>query len=176
MSFDGSPQSMVLSLGLAALIAWRVYKRIRRLVGRQRLSGPRPWFTVTLFPLLLVMLALGSIAHPLNLACLAAGAAVGVVLGLVGLRLTRFEATPQGLFYTPNAHLGIALSLLFIGRIVYRVAHLFLLSADAGAGMRPDDFARNPWTLLIFATLAAYYLSYAIGLLRWRARVGSTLS
>ena len=30
-------------------------------------------------------------------------------------------------------------------------------------------------TLLIFATLASYYVSYAIGLLRWRRQIGDAL-
>ena len=164
---------MVVTLGFAALIAWRVYKRVRRLVGRQKLSGSRPWFTVTLFPLLLVVLAVGAAAHPLSLGCLAGGVVVGVGLGLYGTRLTRFEATPEGLFYTPNAHLGIALSLLFIGRMAYRFFQILLLSGMAGMPNTPDDFARSPWTLLIFGMLAGYYVAYAVGLLRWKRTVGA---
>lgn len=170
MAMSGTP-SMALSLGIAALIVWRVYSRVRRLIGRQQLKPVRPWITVTLFPLLGLALLLGSLAHPLTAASLGLGAAVGVGLGVYGLRLTRFEATPAGLFYTPNAHLGIALSLLFIGRIAYRAAQLFLL-APAGAPPSTDAFMRSPWTLLIFGTLAGYYVCYAVGLLRWKHRSG----
>jgi hypothetical protein len=159
--------STALSLGLAVLVVWRVYTRIRRLIGRQQLSRLRPWITVTLFPLLLLMLGVFSLAHPPNALSLLAGAAVGIGLGVYGLRLTKFEATPAGLFYTPNAHLGIALSLLFIGRIAYRFAQLYLIGSD-GASSTPDAFLRSPWTLLIFGTLAGYYVCYAVGLLRWR--------
>jgi hypothetical protein len=31
----------------------------------------------------------------------------------------------------------------------------------------------SPLTLMIFATLAGYYVTYAIGLLRWRRRVAA---
>ena len=31
----------------------------------------------------------------------------------------------------------------------------------------------NPLTMAIFGTLAGYYVTYAIGLLRWRARVSA---
>src|SRR6476659_4943869 len=101
------------------LILWRVYSRIRRMVGRQKLSKVRPWITVVIFPLIIAMLALATLTHPERLAWLAAGLAGGAMLGVYGLRKTRFEATPQGFFYTPNAHLGIALSLLLVGRIAY---------------------------------------------------------
>lgn len=99
------------------------------------------------------------------------GVALGTGLGVYGLRLTKFEQTPRGLFYTPNAHLGVALSLLFVGRIAYRAAQLYFSSGSLLVG-RPTDFARSPLTLLIFGVLAGYYVTYAVGLLRWRARVG----
>jgi len=82
-----------ISLAIVALVVWRVYQRIRRLVGRQRLHPRRPWFTVVLFPLLFALLAFGALAVPggtLALGALAGGAVAGVGLGVVGLRLTRF--------------------------------------------------------------------------------------
>jgi hypothetical protein len=87
---------------------------------------------------------------------------------MYGLRLTKFEQTALGLFYTPNAHLGIALSLLFIARIGYRAAQLYFASGSIHEGSAA--FARSPLTLLIFGTLPGYYITYAIGLLRWRHR------
>ena len=146
------------------LILWRMYSRIRRMVGRQRLSRVRPWITIVIFPAILALLALGSFRHPENLAILAGGIAAGALLGVYGLKRTKFEPTPQGLYYTPNAHLGIALSLLFIGRIVYRFVEIFAM----GVPNSGQDFARSPLTLGIFGLLAGYYVSYAIGLVRWR--------
>lgn len=164
--------SMAVSLGIAALVAWRVYSRVRRMVGRQKLSRVRPWVTVTLFPLLIAMLLLGALAHPLNAASLLAGVGAGGALGVYGLRLTKFEPTPQGLFYTPSAHLGIALSLLLVARIGYRLVQFYFAAdaMDAGAGSYMA-FVRSPMTLIIFGTLAGYYVSYAVGLIRWRRRV-----
>ncbi len=162
------PTTLLLPAGIALLVGWRMYARIRRMVGRQRLSKVRPWITVSVFPLLVVVLLLTSLAHPAGALPLGVGVVAGLCLGLWGLRLTAFEATPAGLFYTPNAHLGIALSLLLIVRIAYR-----FVQAQAGVGApggAPTEFVRSPLTLLIFGTLAGYYVSYAIGLLRWRRR------
>lgn len=167
MVMTGMP-STALSAGIAALVMWRIYKRVRRLVGRQTFSPLRAWFTVTLFPLLMAGLMFVSLAHPLNAMSLLGGLVIGAGLGFYGLQLTRFEITPAGRFYTPNAHLGIALSLLFIGRVVYRLASLYLLGTAQLAGADHGlDFVRSAWTLLIFGTLAGYYICYAIGLLRW---------
>jgi hypothetical protein len=114
-------------------------------------------------------LGIAASTHIERLALLALGLACGVGLGRFGLRHTRFEPTPQGLFYTPNAHLGIALSLLFVGRIAFRLFEVYTIgTATSFAG---SDFARSPLTLAVFGLLAGYYIAYAIGLIQWRQRV-----
>jgi cytochrome b561 len=104
---------------------------------------------------------------PQGLAALAAGTVAGIGLAVWGLRLTRFENAPDGFFYTPNAHIGIALSLLLFARVGYR---LYTLSALAGPemGQTMQAFGRSPLTLVILGTMLGYFASYAIGLLRWR--------
>jgi len=159
-----NPSALVV-VGIAALIAWRMYSRMRRLIGRQRLSKVRPWLSVTLFPALVLLLGFAALANPEGIAALAAGLVAGAALGTWGLKLTRFERTPEGLFYTPNMHLGIALSLLLAGRILYRLGQVYL---GVSAGGTSIDFARSPITLVIFGTLAGYYVRYAIGLIAWR--------
>ena len=154
---------------VVALVAWRVYSRIRRVIGRQRLSAVRPWITVVVFPLIAVLVLLTSFVHPMTGLALLAGAVAGIGLGIYGTRLTRFEVTPAGLFYTPNAHLGIALSLLLVLRLGYR----FVTLQMNGQNLDPSSMqlGSSPLTMAIFGTLAGYYVTYAIGLLRWRAQV-----
>jgi len=159
--------SLLVSVGVGALILWRVYSRVRRMIGRQKLSNVRPWITAVVFPVLLGLVLLSALAHPINALGLLAGAGCGAALGVYGLRLTKFEQTTEGLFYTPSAHLGIALSLLFLGRLAYRLAQTF---AGQTPVAWPNDFTRSPLTLVIFGALAGYYVTYAIGLLRWRRR------
>ncbi|MGZ5033340.1 MAG: hypothetical protein ACXWAC_09095 [Usitatibacter sp.] len=154
---------------LVPLLAWRAYSRFRRMVGRQRLSRVRPWITLTVFPALVFLLALAARSHVERLVWLAAGLATGSLLAAYGLRLTRFEPTRKGLFYTPNVHLGIALSTLFVLRILYRVIEVYAI--DTTASGSDSDFLRSPLTLAVFGLLAGYYIAYAIGLLRWRIRV-----
>jgi hypothetical protein len=164
------PATLLLPAGIAALVVWRVYSRVKRAVGRQRLSRVRPWLTVTFFPLLVGLLLLRSIGHPEAALGLAGGVLLGCALGWYGLRLTKFEQSPLGLFYTPNAHLGIALSLLLIGRLAYRAVQIYVVSGSLQADS--GTFVRSPLTLVIFGTLAGYYVAYAVGLLRWKHRVG----
>lgn len=147
---------------LVPLVAWRLYARFRRLVGRQRLSRVRPWITLTIFPALLALIAWLVHTRPDALAWLGGSLLAGALLARYGLSRTAFEATPAGFFYTPHAPLGIALSVLLAGRIVYRVYEV------VSAGPAAADFARSPLTLAVFGLLAGYYVAYAIGLVRWR--------
>ena len=162
-----TPGSSLLTGAVILLIAWRVYVRIKRMVGRQKSKIWRHWITVILFPSLGAMLALAAMANPEAEGALAAGIAVGVGLAIFGLRKTRFETTPIAYYYTPNAHIGIALSVLLVARIAWRFYEVYAMTA-AQSATHMQDFGRSPLTLAIFGTLAAYYTTYAIGIIRWR--------
>jgi hypothetical protein len=165
----GLPPSTIVLIALVPLILWRFYRRFKRLVGRQRSKLWRHWTGAILFPLLIVLIAMPVLLHPATLTWLAAGIAAGVALAIVGLKHTRYEATPEGFFYTPNAHIGIALSLVMAARIGYRMLQMAGFStADRATQMQ--DFTRSPLTLLIIGMIAAYYSAYAIGMIRWRSR------
>ena len=147
---------------LVPLVAWRLYARFRRLVGRQRLSRVRPWISLTVFPALVFVLAWLVRDRAAALAWIGAAIFAGGLLARYGLSRTVFEAAPEGFFYTPHAPLGIALTALFAGRIVYRVYEV------ASAGPAAASFAHSPLTLAVLGLLAGYYVGYAIGLVRWR--------
>lgn len=156
------PQPVVAAV-IIPFVLWRVYQRIKRLMVRQHSQAWRHWVGVVLFPLLVLVLGGVALAHPLALAGLAGGVAIGVALGLIGLRRTVYERIGADFFYTPSAHIGILVSLLFLGRLLYRGYEFYV----AGVA-RPDDIASSPLTLLVFGILAGYYASYAAGILRWR--------
>lgn len=163
-----TPRAMhvLVSLVFVALIAWRLQARIRRLVGRQRLSRRRSAFTLVLFPLLVVLLAIAPHPQPLEGSYLFLGIVLGAVLGLLGLRLTHFELLPEGCFYTPSSHLGVALALLLVGRLVWR----FATGALAGPVPAAPGGGLTPLTMLLFGALAGYYCTYTAGLLWWQFR------
>lgn len=153
-----------------ALLAWRVYRRTRRLIGQQRSRLWRHVTSVIVLPLLLALIGAGAwLANRDAALALAGGIATGVALAIWGLRLTRFEHNEHGWFYTPNARIGIALSALLVARIAWR---LFELAPQIGTNMRgaSQDAMRSPLTLLIIGTLLAYYAAYGAGLVRWRLR------
>src|SRR5262245_50583158 len=152
-------------LGMGALVAWRLYRRSRKLIMRQHFSLRRSRLSLIFFPLLMLLLLVTSWAHPLGIAAEIGGVLIGVGLAVYGLRHTKYENTAEGLYYTPNAHIGIALSLLLAGRVAYRFFQMYV--STSAFAQPPQDFARSPLTLLIFGTTAGYYAWYALGLIRW---------
>ena len=92
------------------------------------------------------------------------GMGCGVMLGLVGLVLTRWERRPEGLFYTPSRWLALLIIAAIGARIVYgwwRATH--------PASSAPSDqhwlmtASATQLSLAVAAALVAYYLIYSIG-------------
>src|SRR6188474_630640 len=83
-----------------------LYRRMRRHVGRQPLKAWRVGMRlagmgIAAIALLLIGLAGALVGSTSGLGVLG-GLAGGIVLGSYGLRLTHFETTVDGRFYTPN--------------------------------------------------------------------------
>src|SRR3569832_646369 len=132
--------SLITWLIAVPLIAWRLVTRFRRMTQRQRLTRVRPWVTLTLFPLVLYLLCMTAFVPPAppqphKLIWLALGVAAGAALALFGLKHTSFKKTNNKMFYTPVAKLGIALSTLFLARVVYRLGDLAVHGPRASEGL-----------------------------------------
>ena len=84
---------------------------------------------------------------------------LGALFGLLGLALTRWEAKPEGLFYTPSRWLALFLILAIAARFAYgwwRGLH--------AAGPHPFLSASGmQLSLAVGGGLIGYYLAYAIG-------------
>ena len=155
-------------LGVAALlvfIAWRVHGRIRKLLTRQLL---RPWrlrLSVGLFGYIAVGLLFNLWGHWPGFVAFGLAFLAGCALAVLGVRRTRLEQLDDGLHYTPDARIGIALSLVLVARIAWRLGEMAL-----GGGMpqhlaRVDELLDSPATLAVLGLLAGYYFAYALGLL-----------
>ena len=90
------------------------------------------------------------------------GMAVGAVLGLFGLILTRWESQPEGFFYTPSRWLALLIMLAIAARLGYGWWH----TMHRGAPDEQHWFLSASGTQLsvaVAAGLIGYYLVYAIG-------------
>ena len=91
-----------------------------------------------------------------------AGLAVGGLLGLLGLVLTRWESHPEGFFYTPSRWLALLITLAIAARLVYGWWH----TMHRGVPGEQHWFLSASGTQLsvaVAAGLIGYYLIYAIG-------------
>jgi hypothetical protein len=148
------------TLIFGGLIAWGIYRRIRRNIGRQPLRRGRIIFSLIFLAVVTVLLVAVLLPFHKSLLGMGGGILIGGGLGVLGLRLTRFETTAEGHFYVPNMIIGIFLSLLLVGRMLYR---WYILENVADAGGHPQYF-QSPLTFFIFGLVAGYYLVYRTGL------------
>ena len=148
------------SVMLAGLFLWAVYRRLRRNIGRQKLKPRRIMVSMVILSLVTLFLLTTTFTLPLLALAFAGGALLGVAGSLLGLRHTKFETTADGHFYTPNTYIGLALSLLLLGRMVYRL--ILLQNHDYTTG-HPAVF-QSPLTFFIMGLTIGYYLSYYTGL------------
>jgi hypothetical protein len=160
--------TLLMPVLFGVLIAFGVYRRVRRNIGRQPLSSARLTTRIAIFVIIGLMILLMSLRDMNLFGAMLVGLAGGVALGWFGLKHTQFEATPQGQFYTPHTYIGAFVSALFLGRIAYRFIVLYSTShALAAADQNPfAAYQKSPLTLAIFGILVGYYVFYYAGVLR----------
>ena len=143
------------------LIAWSLYRRVRRNIGRQKLRPRRSIIFLVIFSLVSLFMIVASLQNPNLLSGFGGGLLLGGLLGLVGLRFTKFETTDEGHFYTPDLRIGVAISLLLAGRLLYR----FWVLRDVAAAPPHPPPMQSPLTFFIIGLTFGYYIVYYTGLL-----------
>ncbi len=153
---------------IAAFFVWVIYRRLRRTFGRQTVSEGRMWFRTGLLIVIGCVVLAASWADRMTLGALFGGLVCGSALGYLGLRHTQFEVTPEGRFYTPHTYIGLLVSALFLGRLLYRFLSVNF-NAQAADPANQNFLAtlhRSPITVAIFGVLVSYYVLYNVGVLR----------
>ncbi len=160
---------------IAALVVWGVYRRMRRSFGRQRVRDGYMWLRIGVLALVAVFIG-AQVAHDIDvLGILVAGVACGAVLGYFGLRHTKFEVSSEGRFYTPHTYIGLAVTAVFLARVLYRFLGLYngLVPGPAPGEDLAAIYRHNPFTLAVIGALVGYYVLYYAGVLqRTRPQVG----
>jgi hypothetical protein len=155
---------VILAFGGVILLslALRYRASTARRQGRRWVATVNVWVTSFSAALFLCFTFLISFWLGPTLRFALAGMAVGGLLGLVGLAITRWESQPEGLFYTPSSWLALLVMLAIAARLVYGWWHT----------MHPNAPAQQHWFLsasgtqlsvAVAAGLIGYYLVYAIG-------------
>jgi hypothetical protein len=170
-AIEPMPAHLTNYLVMLPILAWIVWRRVSRQFGRQPIRRKRMIFRIVVFSIIGGLLALSGF-HRLALAeGLVGGILVGGAIGLLGLRLTRFEVDPaKGDCYVPNPWIGALLTVLLLGRLAWRFLVVWpqLQHAPAQPGaypMQPMGYASSPLTMLVIGLLVGYYIVYFSGLL-----------
>jgi hypothetical protein len=153
-------QPVIVYIGFGALMAWSIYRRVRRNIGRQQLRPKRAIVRLVILSIFSLLICLMGFLFPAILLGFGGGLVCGGLLGLAGLKLTQFETTEEGHFYTPDTRIGVALSLLLVGRILY---NMMTGRYSFTPGQPPPQ--PSPLTYLIIGLTFGYYIVYSIGLI-----------
>lgn len=161
----------------AGITAFFVYRRFRRNFGRQRVNRGALKFRVGLFLALSLLVVAPVVRSAAGAASAAAGLAAGLAVAAWAAGRTRFEERDGNSYYTPHPYAGLAVSLLFLGRLVYRYAAELSVPAppppadpSAALARSLNELSCSPATLLVFFLLAGYYVYYYLYLLRNSSR------
>ncbi len=172
------PLLLVPLIVLLLLLAWLLLLPLS-LWQRYRLGKMRrralPWLVklnawLLLFSTLLFGLGMLVTGHwwPGALRHAAIGLGAGLLLGCMGLWSSRFERTPQGLYYTPNAWLALLLTLVVAARIAMGFVELWRRWRGSETLAVLPSF-EHASLFAVAGLLIGYYLAYQWGL-RWRLR------
>ncbi|MEC0232438.1 hypothetical protein [Paenibacillus alba] len=158
------------------IIGFFIYRRTKRTIGFQKLSRGRLKFRLILFSILGLFIFLLGFIHPIHFIGYIIGLAAGAALGLTAIRHTRFEHRLDGWYYRTHLWVEIAVLVLFLGRVVYRVAFISLATnATANpSSINPVDltqFSKDPLTAGVFFIIVSYYVLFISYLLREEANL-----
>jgi len=162
-------------LAVVALIPIALVQRYRMGVARQRARGWLATLNVIGFGLSGVMFvltaAMTAIWIPGAFVYTIGGLAIGYVLGVAGVWLTRWEPTPAGLYFTPNRWLVLSMMLVVTGRILFgfwRAWHAWYPGVDHASWAAAAGLAKS---MAAGSVVLGYYFVYWSGV-RARLRRG----
>jgi hypothetical protein len=151
------------------LLVFAVWRRVRRQFGAQPIQRKRMIARIVIFTVLCALVAPLALHDMRLLEGLGGGLVAGLVLDFVGLRLSRFIVDPvKGDCYVPNPYVGALVTVLFLGRLLWRFSVLFPQMQDPTGATPPaqgPEMGQSPLTLAIFGLFVAYYICYYAGLL-----------
>ncbi len=142
-------QPTLLLTGLVLFIAFRLYRRSRKMFGPQPFKPIRKSLRLALiFVVTTAFVGMSMVIGPVRLLAIP----VGMGLAIYADSTTLWAQTDDGLTYEPNAMVSIAVLALIVGRIGARVARMTTEEVI-------EPF-QSPWTTALLLGVFSYYLCY----------------
>ncbi len=153
------------------LVLFAMYRRVRRNIGWQKLRRGNLRYRIMIFLIIGVLFLAGSAMHPISLISDVIGIGLGLLLAYYGVKFTEFEQREDSLYYRPNTLIGMIVTVLFLGRFLYRFYLMYkigpsLTTTTSSGGQNVSYSFGNPWTTGLLLIMFAYYSIYYWVLLR----------
>ncbi|WDL95724.1 CcdC protein domain-containing protein [Alicyclobacillus sp. ALC3] len=153
------------------LVAFALYRRVRRTVGFQKFVRSRLVTRMVLFGVVGVLILAAAVVYPTVYVYDAIGALIGAGIAYYAIRTTAFERRSGEWYYRPHPWIGVILIVLFVGRLAFQVYQDSALISSAASGQAANQaqlsaYAHEPITAGIFFILIAYYIVYFAFLIR----------
>ncbi len=161
---------LLLPLAFVVLLPLSLVQRYRvgtsRRVARRWVAALNLVMVAISIAMLLAAAALMAIWVPRAFASAIMGLGAGGALGIIGLRATRWEATPRGLHYTPSRWFVLAITLVVAARLsvgLWRSWQAWRAGTDATSWLATAGVAGS---LAAGALVLGYYAVYWFGVRR----------
>ncbi|QGQ95525.1 hypothetical protein EHS13_11865 [Paenibacillus psychroresistens] len=151
------------------IIAFVLYRRVKRSIGFQRFSSKRLKFRIVIFSIIGVILLAVSIIHPILILADVVGITAGAVLSYYAIRHFIYEWRDELLYTRTHIYIESTVLILFLGRVLYRVLAVFMISKNLVVVQGDNQMAqytRDPYTVGIFCVILTYYIIYNYFLIR----------
>jgi hypothetical protein len=151
------------------LIAFVLYRRVKRSIGFQKFSPNRMKFRLAAFGLVGLIIMLVGLLHPILFLADGVGIAVGVVLAYYAIRHFVYEWRDELLYTRTHIYIEATVLALFLGRVLYRILIVVMVAKASGtaSGDNPSiQYVRDPYTVAIFFVIITYYFIYYAFLIR----------
>ena len=174
MSFDFS---QIGALALALLLLFLIYRRFRRSFGQQPVRPVRMRVRTVLLLVIGCLFLPSALSSAAFASAMLGGTAAGVALAMWGAARTRFLRISGQLYYVPHTYTGVAVSFLFLGRLIFRLIQAYgNMHAAHAAGpesasqaFAPAGMLQSPLTLGLFSVLMGYYVCY-YSIVLWKSK------
>jgi hypothetical protein len=174
MNFDFS---QIGALSFAILLVFLIYRRFRRSFGQQPLRPIRMRVRTVLLLVVGCLLLPSALRSAAFISAVLGGIAAGVALAIWGAARTRFERISGQLYYVPHTYTGVAVSFLFLGRLIYRLIQAYgnMHAAHppgaepASQTFAPASMLQSPLTFGLFFVLMGYYVCY-YSIVLWKSK------
>ncbi|RLQ96224.1 hypothetical protein [Falsibacillus albus] len=146
-----------------ALIAFILYRRIKRSIGFQLYKPKRLLIRSAIFCIVSFMILAASLLHPSDYLYDFFGVMAGSIILIYAFKHSSLEIRVEKLYYRTHIWIESLILFIFLSRFLYRFTYVILVGNSQGSQdpiQFSQAFTRDPWSRAVFFLLATYYVGF----------------